>query len=202
MGLLSSSQAIARYQVEKVSDTDILEIVRKGLTANAMSVMPDEYSELQIGWVPFETPYVPDFEKTDFQFGDLFVFSLRIDQKKIPGKLFKQQVAIKINEKLQESGREFLSKAEKSEIRELVQDDLLRKTPFTPNLYECAWEYNENTLYFFASQRAAKEHLETLFMKSFERKLLPLFPGTIAMTRLDTGEQGKLDTLTPSKIGA
>jgi recombination associated protein RdgC len=202
MGLLTSSQAVVRYQVEKVSDTEILEIVRKGLTANSMPAMPDEYSELQIGWVPFETPYVPDFETTDFQFGEYFVFSLRIDQKKIPGKLFKQQVAMKINEKLKETGREFLSRNEKSEIRELIQDDLLKKTPFTPNVYELAWDYNQGILYFFAGQKAAREHLETVFVKSFERKLIPLFPGTIAMAGLNADEQEKLDTLTPSKIGA
>ncbi len=202
MGLLSSSQAITRYQVEKVSDTDALEIIRKGLTANSMSTMPDEYSEMQIGWVPFENPYVIDFEGTDFQFGHLFVFSLRIDQKKIPGKLFKQQVAIKINEKLKETGREFLSRNEKSEIRELIQEDLLRKTPFTPNVSELAWDYDKGVLYFFAGQKAAKEHLETLFVKSFERKLTPLFPCTIALAGLDAGEQEKFMNLTPIKIGA
>jgi hypothetical protein len=31
MGLLSSSQTIVRYQVEKVSDTDILDVVRKNI---------------------------------------------------------------------------------------------------------------------------------------------------------------------------
>jgi DNA recombination-dependent growth factor C len=202
MGLLSSSQTIVRYQVEKVSDTDILDVVRNGLMSNAMPPILDEYSEIQIGWVPFETPYVIDFEGTDFQFGEHFIFSLRIDQKKIPGKLFKQQVAVKINEKLKESGREFLSRTEKTEIRELIQDDLLRKTPFTPNVYELAWDYNQGILYFFAGQKAAREHLEILFTKSFECKLIPLFPCTIAMAGLDDGEQEKFMSLTPSKIGA
>lgn len=202
MGLLSSSQAIVRYQVEKVSDSDVLETVRNALIANSMSSIPDEYSETLIGWVPYETPYVIDFEATDFQFGEWFAFSVRVDQKKIPGQLFKQQMAMKINEKLTETGREFLSRNEKIEIRELIKDDLLRKTPFTPTVYECLWNYNKGILFYFAGQKAAKEHLETLFMKSFKRKLIPLFPCTIAMAGLDANEQGKLINLTPTKIGA
>lgn len=186
MGILSSSVSVARYLVEKKetkeSETSIMEIVRQGLKDNAMSEIEDEYDEISIGWTPFESPYDPDFEKFSFSFGTYFLFSLRIDKKSIPAKIVQKHSAIEIAKKLKESNREFLSKNEKTDIKDLIIEKLMRKIPSSPNIYEVLWDFEESALLFFTTQKAANEELETLFAKSFKQKLIRLFPFTMVET--------------------
>jgi len=131
------------------------------------------------------------------------VFALRVDQKKIPAKIIKRELEIAIEKKKEEHGRDFLSKNERSELKEQVVDIVTSKTPFTTDLYHVTWNANTNELLFFASPKNAKELFETLFYKSFELKLIPLFPFSLANFKLGCfteQEKDKLLTLTPSGV--
>jgi len=186
MGILSSSVSIARYIVEKKETGDgeasILEDVRQGLKANAMSEIEDEYDEISIGWTPYESPYDPDFERFSFVFGTHFLFSLRIDKKSIPAKIVHKQTAMEVAKRLKESEREFISKNEKTDIKDQIIEKLMRQIPSTPNIYEVLWDVEASYLFFFSTQKAANEELETLFSKSFHQKLIRLFPFTLVET--------------------
>jgi len=83
----------------------------------------------------------------------------------------------------------------------MVTDMLYQKTPFTTEIHHVSWNSNTNELYFFGAAKAAKELFETLFLKSFGMKLIPLFPFTIASIKLGSlsaQEKEKLTTLTPT----
>ena len=181
MDLMKSTQSISRYKVEFVEGSDISGTI---LEALKKYVIPsDDLRELTAeavaGWVPLESPYDPDFDKYPFQYGDKIIFSLRIDKKSIPADLVKQRVAAAIQKKMKETGREFLSKNEKSEIKELVIDDLVIQTPFVPKVYDIVWDYASATVSLYTAGKAQNEFFTTLFFKTFERKLIPLFPYTM-----------------------
>jgi len=186
MGILSSSVSISRYTVEKKKTEDqpdsVLEIVRNGLKENAITGIEDDYEEISIGWTPYESPYDPDFEKFSFVFGEYFIFSLRIDKKKIPAKIIQKHTAVEIAKRLKESDREFLSKNEKTDIKDQVIEHLMGRIPSTPDIYEVIWDYEQALLFFFTTQKAANEELETIFFKSFKQKLIRLFPFTLVET--------------------
>ena len=99
MGFLSSSHSMSRYHIEGEIENQVMETIREGLIKNAMPPIERELEEISAGWVPFESPYVPDFEKFSFIFGTVFVFSLRIDKKSIPAKLIQKHMAIEIEKK-------------------------------------------------------------------------------------------------------
>ena len=179
MGLLSSSVSISRYRVEGDIEEPVLETVRNGLTRNVISQIEDEYAEISVGWTPMENAFDPDFEKFTFSFGTYFVFSLRIDQKSVPSKIIKKYVSHEIIKKLKETHRDFLSKNEKKEIKDMVTEKLMRQMPSTPNMYDVMWDYENASVLFFSTQKAANEELETLFKKSFQLKLIRLFPFTM-----------------------
>ncbi len=202
MGILSSSLSVARYSVEDSPEQSILETVREGLTQNAMTEIEDEYAELTIGWTPFESPYKADFETYSFIFGHYFLFSMRIDKKSVPAKIVQKHTTMEITKKLQESGRDFLSKNEKNDIKNLIMENLMRRIPSTPNLYDILWDHENSRLFFFTTQKAANEELETLFAKSFKIKLIRLFPFTMIETDksfTDT-EQDRVTLLSSSKF--
>lgn len=201
MGLLSSSLSVARYRVEGEIEGSLVETVKQGLKKNAITEIEDEYAEITIGWTPFESPFEPDFEKFTFTFGTYFLFTLRIDKKSIPSKIVQKQVAMEITKRLKESGREFVSKNEKTDIKEMITEKLMRQMPSVPNMYDVLWIPEDNSLMFCTTQKAANEELETLFKNSFKLKLIRLFPFTMADGCKDFSDQDrdKIAKLVPIK---
>lgn len=201
MGLISSTHSISRYHVDGEIEGSIVEEVRNGLIKHSIPKIESEYDEISAGWTPVESPYNPDFEKFSFQFGTYFLFSLRIDKKSIPGKLIHKHMTIEIEKKKEKSGREFLSKNEKSEIKDMVTDILMHKIPSIPNVYDVLWSYEEKNLYLYTTQKAANEYFETIFLKSFNVKPIRLFPYTIVETKSDFSntQKDRVLSLTPVK---
>lgn len=201
MGFVSSTSSMSRYHIEGDFENSILEQVREGLIRNAIPKIESEYEEISAGWTPFESPYNPDFEQFSFQFGTYFLFSLRIDKKSIPAKLVQKHMALEIEKKKQESGRDFISKNEKAEIKEIVLDLLMHKMPSIPSMYDVLWSYEEKHLFLFSTQKAANELFETLFLKSFNLKPIRLFPYTIAekLSNFTPDEKDRVLGLSPIK---
>lgn len=179
MALISSTHSISRYHIDGKIEGSIIEEIQNGLIKNSIPKIENEYDEIAAGWVPIESPYNPDFNKFSFQFGTYFVFSLRIDKKSIPQKLIQKYMTIEIEKKKENSARDFISKNEKTEIKEHVIDILMHKVPAVPNIYDVLWDYEANNLYLYTTQKAANELFETIFLKSFNLKAIRLFPYTI-----------------------
>ncbi len=199
MGLISSTHAVSRYHIDGEIEGSVVERILEGLTQYSIPRIESEYDEVSAGWAPVESPYNPDFSKFSFQFGTYFLFSLRIDKKSIPAKLVQKYMAIEMDKKKESSGRDFLSKNEKSEIKELVIDVLMHKIPAIPSIYDVLWNYEEKIVYFYSTQKAANELFETHFLKSFNVKPIRLFPYTIIQTQSDFSDDKKeqADALVP-----
>lgn len=200
MGLLSSSVSITQYRVEEKLSTPVNESVLEGLKKNSISDIENESDELVSGWTSFENPYKPEFELAEVSIGTRFVFSLRIDKKNIPPKVLKKYYFIEIAKRLAETGRDYLSKNEKSEIREHVKTVLSLRIPATPNIYDIIWNYEEGKLWFFSNLKSANEEIETLFSKSFKLTLIRVFPFTLSdmMADLSESEKDRLNKLSPT----
>ena len=199
MGFLSSTHSMSRYIIEGKFETDPMEEIRNGLIQNTIPRVESEYEEISAGWTPFESPYNPDFEKFSFIFGTYFLFSLRIDKTSIPAKLVQKQMAIEIEKKKEKTGRDFISKNEKSEIKEMVTDVLMHRMPAIPNVYDVLWSYEEDALFLFTTQKAANEFFETIFLKSFGLKAIRIFPYTLVEKKSEftDPEKDRIMTLTP-----
>ena len=199
MGFLSATVSVSRYHITDRFDTEPMAQVLNGLIKHSIPKLENEYEEISAGWTPFESPYLPDFEKFSFVFGTYFLFSLRIDKKSIPAKLVQKQLAMEIEKKKAASGREFISKNETSEIKETVMDVLMHKMPAIPNVYDVLWQYETADLYLLTTQKAANEFFETIFFKSFNLKPVRLFPYTLVETRsaFSTSQKDRIMTLTP-----
>ena len=201
MGLISSTHSISRYHIDGKIAGSIVEEVRNGLIKHSIPKIESDFDEISAGWTPVESPYNPDFDKFSFSFGTYFLFSLRIDKKSIPAKLIQKYIAIEIEKKKDKSGRDFISKQEKSEIKELVIDILMHKIPAIPNVYDVLWNYEEKNLYLYTTQKAANEFFETIFLKTFNLKPIRLFPYTIVETKSKFSNplKDRIQTLVPLK---
>lgn len=194
MGLISSTHAVSRYHIDGKIEGSVTQEILDGLIKYSIPKIENEYDEISAGWTPVESPYNPDFEKYSYQFGTYYLFSLRVDKKSIPAKVIQKHMAIEIEKKKEKSGRDVISKNEKTEIKEHVIDILMHKIPSVPSIYDVLWNYEDNIVYLYTTQKAANELFETLFLKSFGLKAIRLFPYTIIQTRSDFSDDKKEQT--------
>ncbi|MDJ0809681.1 MAG: recombination-associated protein RdgC [Desulfobacterales bacterium] len=200
MGLLSTSVSITQYRVEGQIKAPVLDTIRAGLKKHTIDEIDNETSEQVVGWTPFENPFTPNFDTADIVIDTTFVFSLRIDKKSIPAKIVTKHLNLEMTRRLAESNRDFLSRAEKKEIKERVVNVLSTRIPATPNVYDLTWDYEAGRLWFFTNLKSANEALESLFTQSFKLSLIRLFPYTAAEFNPDlTGpEKDHLNQLKPT----
>jgi recombination associated protein RdgC len=202
MGILSSSVSITQYRVEGKLSGPIRERVATGLKKYAVEEIDNVSSDRAIGWACFNNSFSTDFIQSPFLIGTYFIFSLRIDKKTIPSKIVQKHCTIEMKKRLEKSGREILSKTEKKEIKDHVINLLSLRIPATPNIYDLIWRYESNTLWFFSNLKRANEALETLFTRSFNLKLIRLFPYSMASltSALSGAEKDALAKSTPTRF--
>jgi DNA recombination-dependent growth factor C len=200
LGLLSASTSITRYQVVGTLDNPVIETVGLGLKKHIIRQIDEDSEEKSVGWTTPADPYSPDFEGSSFVVGPFFVFSLRIDKKKVPSKVFKKYFVLESKKRLSESGRQYLTRSEKSEIKEEIIDRLLKKMPSSPTVYDLVWDHERSSLLFFSGLKFANEELETLFHKSFNLNLIRFFPYTAAdlSAGLSVEQKNRLQQLSPT----
>lgn len=180
MGILSSAMAITRYRVEGKLAGAATDTVRRGLHKNAIAEIDNEAEDTSTGWTSFESPFFPSFEGSSFLIGPFFIFSMRIDRKSVSSKLIRKHLSIATAERLLITKKRFLSKDEKTALKEKVMKDLLVRVPSTPSVYDVIWDYENASVLFFSNLRAANEKIETLFKRSFNLGLIRIFPFTAA----------------------
>ncbi|MEE4113078.1 MAG: recombination-associated protein RdgC, partial [Desulfobacteraceae bacterium] len=120
MGLLSPTVSITRYRVEGQLPSPVNTHVTEALKKNTIYEIDNDTSEQAIGWTSFDAPYQPDFEGSRFVIDTFWVFSLRIDKKSIPTKVLKKHYNMEVTRRLVESGRDYLSKTEKKQLKDHV----------------------------------------------------------------------------------
>ncbi|MCW7754969.1 recombination-associated protein RdgC [Desulfobotulus sp. H1] len=202
MALLSSSTALTRYRVEGNHENLSLESIRDRVHSNRFPEIEDPAALFTSGWTPFESHYLSDFSEKTIVFGNFILFCLRIDKKAIPSKILKKLVIMETQKRLQESGKDFLSKNEKKALKEDIEASLLLRIPATPSIYDFLWDMEAGEAYFFSSQKAASEEVETLFLKTFERQLIRIFPYTAVMftKNITDTQKDAFTTLSPVRF--
>ena len=198
MGILSSNVSITRYQVMGQLTEPLMDTLSRLLAQNAIVEIDDEDMDQSVGWTSFEDPFTPNFTGSSFVIGSQFIFSFRMDKKMIPSKVVNKRYRREMTKRLKESGKEFLSRNEKKQIKEDVLRELSLRMPATPNVYDVLWNYEKYSLWFFSTQKSANELFEIFFTKSFKLNLVRRFPYTAALESLTDSEMDMLNKLTSS----
>ena len=179
MPLLTSTSSFLRYKIENESQELSLNDIRTALKNNGFPEIHDsDMTESISGWTTLENPYDPDFDSDHISYGTNIVFSLRIDKKSIPQKIIQKEMIIQTKKILKESGRDYLSKNEKSKLKEEIILKLSLIIPSTPNIYDVLWIPEKKEILFFTTQKSINELFETLFRHTFSLPIIRLFPYT------------------------
>lgn len=200
MGILSATTALTRYRVLGELADPVIDTISEGLKQHTIQEIDAESEAVASGWTSIDSPYKPDFEGSSFLIGSYIVVALRIDKKSIPTKIVKKHLTQAMAQILAESKRPYLSKAEKSDLKDHVISQLNRQIPATPNMYDLIWDYENQQAWFLSNLKSANEELETLFATSFGVRLVRQIPYTqVEFSKvLNPDERDRIAHLTPT----
>lgn len=126
------------------------------------------YDQYSIGFVPV-LDHLSSISKNgkNITFGDLLVFSIRYDERKLPGALVKSEIEKANRQYIQVNQIPKISRSKKLEIKESVKANLLRNIPPTPYIVDAILDANNGFIYLCSNRRKDIELFADLFKQAF-----------------------------------
>jgi len=198
MGFLTGTCTFTKYRIEGEEPISFREFVDERLKKFAFHELEGVTDEKITGWVGLGNVLDTEFQNAYYSVGDYLAFSLRIDRRSVPAALHKKHV-LEAEEKARAmSGRRFLSKGERTEIKERVHAVLMSKVMAVPSLFDICWCVSERWLLLASLTAKVREEFEKLFKRSFELEPVPFLPWT--PRHLDPEVEAKLGRLAPASF--
>jgi len=128
------------------------------------------------GWVCLENLCDTDFSTNKVLFNQYACFSLRIDNKRLPGKLVKALLDLKIRAWLKETGRERAPGPIKKEMLEQIELELFPRQLPAVAVHDICWDLTSKVIWIFSTSNKVNELFRTLFAKTFQAETRPIGP--------------------------
>ena len=197
MGFISGSGSFVRFSVEGDVPENSWDFIAERIGAFSFQDIDDTYDEFSIGWVSVLNMFDADFAYASYANGDYVTLSLRLDERKVSPALLKK-FCTKEEERLKKERQlPKISKAMKTEVKERIQTELLRKALPVPAVYDLCWNLTEATLLFFSTNKKAQAQLEDFFKETFGLTIIQQIPYLSAEQLVDERQAERLVTLGP-----
>ncbi len=135
--------------------------------------------ELSVGWVHLDDPRESTFDFPQAFCRDQYLtFTLRRDQRRIPGPLFRSYFQQAQDEFLRANpGLQRVPKARREELREAVRGSLLARVLPTPATYDAVWDLRNGLVTLSSLNSKVGELFDSLFRTTFDGlRLVPVHP--------------------------
>jgi len=171
MGFRKGTLSVARFSA--VQENLDLNSVEEKLKSRAFSdFFPTEAKE-KWGWTLIDDPVSTDFTYPRYRFGPYLIFSLRVDERRIPASLLKLRCLEQERQFLAEHGLARLSREQRQTIREVAARELAMRIPPVPSFYEVCWSYEKALVYFTGTGQKMRDDFASYFEDTFEIPLSP-----------------------------
>lgn len=185
MGALKGAITYSKFYVRgEVADDAHAKYLSRIRTRMFKALSPEDDSDVAVGWVPIERPFDDEifFKSEGVFFGSYVNLGLRFDRWKFPTTLVKAKMAAAERAYKQKTGKERISRAEKAELRDLVERRLRREGVPVTKVVDLSWNMASGELRFFGRSKVIAEHFFELFEKTFALKLVSAGPYTTALS--------------------
>jgi len=129
-----------------------------------------------VGWVTLTNLCDTDFAADKVLFNQYMAFSLRMDNKRLPGKLVKALLDLRVRAWLAETGRERVPGPVKKEMLEQIELELYPRQLPAVAVHDVCWDLSSHTVWFFSNSNKANELFRMLFSKTFQAETRPIGP--------------------------
>jgi DNA recombination-dependent growth factor C len=174
MPLLSGAMGARRYRVLLAPDPVDRDAMLDRLSEHAFRepVSAARGGET-FGWVSLHNPCVTEFSTENTFYNQYFCFALRVDQKRIPGRLLRALLDLRVQAWRRETGRERIPASVKAEIREQLELELFPRQLPALSVQDVCWNVQEHVLWFFNNGEKSNERFRTLFARTFQLETRP-----------------------------
>lgn len=197
MGFISGSASFVRFSIEGELPENILDFIAERIAAFSFQDIDDTYDEYSIGWVSVLNMFDSNFEYGSYANGDYVTLTMRVDERKVSPVILKkfclkEEERVKKEKQIPKIGR-----AMKSEIKERIRVELMRKSVPIPAVYDLCWNLSESTLLFFSTNKKAHALLEDFFKETFGLLVMQQIPYVTADHLLDEDDSMRLASIGP-----
>ncbi len=201
MALLSASTSLTRYRIVEDIPQALWGEVNDRLRKFAFRDIDDTAEERSFGWVCFDNMLDAEWNTAPPEKGAYLTFSLRLDTRRIPAAVLKKHVQLAMEQQLhlmQAQGQKFLTRDQKTEIKEQVKLRLRARTLPVPAYFDVIWDTEKNLVYLGTTTDKIRELFDELFTKTFGLNLEPQNPFFTALSLLGQDKLQTLETLEPT----
>jgi recombination associated protein RdgC len=178
MGILSGALTARRYRIAGDIPDDFRDGYSEALRTYAFrdKASPTAGEEL-LGWVEIHNLLDTGFEDLNrWLYNNYALFSLRLDKRVVPAKLFRAHLDKKVEAWCQEHGRARCPAAVRGELKELLEFEMLQRTLPRVSVYEVCWNITEGWLLFHNLSDRANERFVKIFYETFGLQPQPEVP--------------------------
>jgi len=198
MGIQSGSATFTRFAVQDPVKKDFWEFVEKGLKEGSFQPVSEDRSEAG-GFSSWDDLFDTSFELASHHKAEYVAFRFRVDRRKVPSILLRQQVQAAIREHRENNGGAWPTRQEKQALREDVLDRLLARSLPQPTAGDLVWNTRNHTLLVGTAGRKMIEAVQGHLEAHLRLYPAPLYHGAWAGRILPPGgpEAAALQALVP-----
>ncbi len=196
MGFLNGTASFVRFSVEGELPENIWDFIAERVVSFAFRDIDDTYEEFSLGWVSVLNMFDSEFDFASYAAGNYVTLSMRLDERKVSAAILKKYVQKEEERIKKEKQIPKIAKSQKTEIKERIQNELMRKALPVPAVYDLCWNLENSTLLFFSTNQKAQAYLEDLFKDSFDLTLVQQIPYLCGEHLLEEDELDKLAAIT------
>ncbi len=197
MGFVKGTAAFVRFSVEGDLPENVWDFIAERITQFAFKDIDDTYEEESLGWVSVTNMFDTDFNYASYAAGNYVTLSMRLDERKVSSAIVKKFVAKEEERIKKEKEIPKISRSMRVEIKERIENELMRKALPMPSVFDLCWNLENSTLLFFSTNQKAQALLEDLFKDTFGLNIMQQIPYVCGEHLLDEEDKDKLATITP-----
>ncbi|WP_462324015.1 recombination-associated protein RdgC [Desulfoplanes sp.] len=198
MSILAASTSLSRYRIVEDVPRELWAEVNDRLRKFAFRDIDETADERSFGWVCFDNMLDEEWRTAPPEKGAYLAFSLRIDTRRIPAAVLKKHVQLAMEHQLEmmkAQGKKFITRDQKTEIKEQVKLKLRARTLPIPAYFNVIWDTDKGLVYLGNTTDKVREVFEELFTKTFALHPEPQTPFFKALASTDPNRLQELENL-------
>lgn len=196
MSILSSSVSLTRYRIVGEVPDDLISDVPGRLKTHGFREIDQTSDERSFGWVCFDDLLDNTWKTAVPQKGHYLIFALRLDTRRIPPAVMKKYFRLALDEARRElaaKGKKYITRDQKTEIKDRVKQTLLSKTLPVPAVFDVVWDSARNVVYLGSVSPKVRQLFEDQFSQTFDLNLEPMTPYFLGRNLLGEQKHALLD---------
>lgn len=205
MGILATSGSFTRYAVMEDLTGQLASELPERLAKFSFRDIDQTTDERSYGWVCLEDWLDSFWRAAPPEKAHYMTFSLRLDTRRIPPAVIKKHFLLAVKaekEAMKETGKSFISKDRKEELKDQVMLKLRARFLPIPAVFDAVWNLRSNQVLLATTNSKIKTMFEEYFLLSFGLNLEQLTPYFMARRIVDQTRHAMLDDLEPSPFAA